>query len=99
MEYNTRHSFSFSVLWFYSSHVYLNLEIDYDCFQCHGLLQAGIIKVYILSMFYVPDLTHSNHSFKLELRDLSLSLIERLYASSHSEVYLIVAACKIMRLL
>ena len=50
-------------------------------------------------MFHVPDLTHSNHSSKLELRDLSLSLIERLYTSSHNKIYLIVAACKIMRLL
>jgi hypothetical protein len=55
-----------------------------------------MIKVYILSMFHVPDLTHSNHSFKLELRDLSLSLIERLYTSSHCKIYLIVATCKIM---
>jgi hypothetical protein len=58
-----------------------------------------MIKVYILSMFHVLDLTHSNHSFKLELRDLSLISIERLHASSHSKKYLIVAACKIMRLL
>ena len=58
-----------------------------------------MIKVYILSMFHVPYLTHSNHSSKLELRDLSLSLIERLYASPQSKIYLIVAACKIMRLL
>jgi hypothetical protein len=90
MEYNTHHSFSFSVLWFY---------VDYDCFRSHGLLQVGMIKVYILSMFYVPDLTLNNHLFKLELRDLSLSLIERLYASSHNKVFLNVSACKIMRLL
>jgi hypothetical protein len=50
-------------------------------------------------MFHVPDLTHSNHLFKFELRDLSLSLIERLYTSSHSRIYLNVASCKIMRLL
>jgi hypothetical protein len=50
-------------------------------------------------MFHVPDLTHSNHSFKLELRDLYLSLIEHLYTSYHSKIYLNVVACKIMRLL